>query len=539
MFERIRNEILFLIHSTDVKEVNNHTNNEDIGIYMIYIDNFDDERIIPFYIGQTGSGDKRCFQKRYKEHLQELMALNRLEYDYYKLYLLKGFYDGSYKACKMFEYMVNHNCTLKDFHMVVLETVSAQVSNIQEILEQKEQLYISKYLPAFLGFNQINSVIERNKQTDSIKIQECELEECTNFSKYWGFGYTKFNYYHCFNKESFSTDCDDLKKLKEILRNRYYDENRFKDNDIKLVKLRKEQQELNLKKENLEIEFDKKFLEILKEYCAKNQIGINQKLKEIKETLIFQNENQIKEINVYFKRKKINESIVNILNGDTGFVIWRKKYLDVIKMMHITKNEIYNNENVRQVDDRMRLLPKKDYNSFPLKDKYEDITFGEMHDNELMMNIEFSNHGLSDWIDYCITKIDYKLNKDSKIIEQKNIFINTYTNKVDKNEPYFECDFGDTYKFRKTPFNVKRYPDYISTTMEVQNGINDFTLATHISYSLNEILNKINGLIDESTSVKVMLKSKMKNKCRYYIEDYYNKDNILKNKLIEVLNSKK
>lgn len=106
---------------------------------MIYIDNFSDEKIIPFYIGQTIN-----LQRRYKEHLSEIMALNRLDYDYYNTLLFNKFYDGSLKMCKMFKYMVDHVCSLKDFHMIILENV-----NEMNKLEQKEQKYFKVYHPAF------------------------------------------------------------------------------------------------------------------------------------------------------------------------------------------------------------------------------------------------------------------------------------------------------------------------------------------------------------------------------------------------------
>lgn len=149
MFDELKSKIKTLIKDSQDKEINNETNNKNIGIYMIYIDNFNDDRIIPIYIGQTGCGKNRNFQNRYKEHLQEVMALNRLKYNYYKDVLLSGFYEGHYKTCKIFQYMVNHNCTLKDFHMIVLEEIDIENDKSQEILNQKEQEYFSKYLPAF------------------------------------------------------------------------------------------------------------------------------------------------------------------------------------------------------------------------------------------------------------------------------------------------------------------------------------------------------------------------------------------------------
>ena len=34
------------------------------------------------------------------------------------------------------------------------------------------------------------------------------------------------------------------------------------------------------------------------------------------------------------------------------------------------------------------------YKAFPLKDKYQEIEFGMLNDNELVINFEFSNNGI-------------------------------------------------------------------------------------------------------------------------------------------------
>ena len=102
MFEEIRNKVKNIINDKDIEEINNKSDNKNIGIYMIYIDNFNDDKIIPIYIGQTGCGKNRNFQNRYKEHLQEIMALNRLEYNYYKELLFDNFYDGIIKRVRFF-----------------------------------------------------------------------------------------------------------------------------------------------------------------------------------------------------------------------------------------------------------------------------------------------------------------------------------------------------------------------------------------------------------------------------------------------------
>lgn len=54
MFEEIKNKVKKIIKDKNIEEINNNTDNKNIGIYMIYIDNFNDDKVIPIYIGQSG-----------------------------------------------------------------------------------------------------------------------------------------------------------------------------------------------------------------------------------------------------------------------------------------------------------------------------------------------------------------------------------------------------------------------------------------------------------------------------------------------------
>ncbi len=287
---------------------------------MIYIDNFNDDKVIPIYIGQTGYGKNRNFQNRYKEHLQEIMALNRLEFNYYKELLLDNFYDGHYKTCKIFQYMVDHSCTLKDFHMIVLEKIEENSDNIQELLDKMEQKYFKKYLPAFLGFNQINTVVETNKEffenpnnpagfIASDKLLNYELEDCENFIKYFGYGYTKFNYYHCYpktytvGKNSRKIEYE-LRNKKELLKSKYYVENKFKEYDDKLPKLEKKHEKNNKELQQNEKLFEEQYEPKIKEYCQNYKIEIIQKYQDIVNLLIYRNKEDIINFKKYLKRKK-------------------------------------------------------------------------------------------------------------------------------------------------------------------------------------------------------------------------------------------
>lgn len=558
MFEEIKNKVKKIIKDRNVEEINNNTDSKNIGIYMIYIDNLNDDKVIPIYIGQTGYGKNRNFQNRYKEHLQEIMALNRLEYNYYKELLLDNFYDGHYKSCKIFQYMVDHNCTLKDFRMIVLEKIDENSDNIQELLDKKEQKYFTEFLPAFFGFNQVNTVVEANKEffanfnnlegfVASDKLLNYELDDCENFIKYFGYGYTKFNYYHCYPKtytvgENSKKIEYELRDKKELLKNKYYDENKFKKYNDKLPILEKKYEKNNEELQQNKKIFEERYEPEIKEYCQKYKIGIIQKYQDIVDVLIYQDKENIIDLKKYLKRKKIDVNILENFNKDNEFTNWREKHISLLRKNNELKDEIRNCRLVKRTDDLMRILPRKEYDAFPLKDKYQEIEFNRLDNNELVINLDFSNNGIcNDWwcFSYNLIKMDYKLNINNKIIEKKNIFILPQNNEGNNEIKYFEKDRVETFKLKKSPFCVRNFPDYISTTMEVQNGINEFTLMNKTKYDFKEILDEINSFIDAKTRVRVEVRNRMKNKCKEFIECNYKTDNLLKYKIIQFFNRKR
>ena len=558
MFEEIKNKVKKIIKDRNVEEINNNTDSKNIGIYMIYIDNFNDDKVIPIYIGQTGYGKNRNFQNRYKEHLQEIMALNRLEYNYYKELLLDNFYDGHYKSCKIFQYMVDHNCTLKDFRMIVLEKIDGNSDNIQELLDKKELIYFTDFFPAFFGFNQVNTVVEANKEffanfnnlegfVASDKLLNYELDDCENFIKYFGYGYTKFNYYHCYPKtytvgENSKKIEYELRDKKELLKNKYYDENKFKKYNDKLPKLEKKYEKNNEELQQNKKIFEERYEPEIKEYCQKYKIGIIQKYQDIVDVLIYQDKENIIDFKKYLKRKKIDVNILENFNKDNEFTNWREKHISLLRKNNELKDEIRNCRLVKRTDDLMRILPRKEYDAFPLKDKYQEIEFNRLDNNELVINLDFSNNGIcNDWwcFSYNLIKMDYKLNINNKIIEKKNIFILPQNNEGNNEIKYFEKDRVETFKLKKSPFCVRNFPDYISTTMEVQNGINEFTLMNKTKYDFKEILDEINSFIDAKTRVRVEVRNRMKNKCKEFIECNYKTDNLLKYKIIQFFNRKR
>lgn len=154
IFKKTKEKIIDIIESlkSSSYEVTQNSKNKTTGIYMIYIDGFESNEVLPIYIGKSID-----IQKRYKQHYTELLALNRLSYEEYKKYFFlknTSFYDGHFKTSKIFKYMVENQKTLKDFHMIILEQTD------ESELDFKEKKYINEFNSCYFGFNQLNSLTD-------------------------------------------------------------------------------------------------------------------------------------------------------------------------------------------------------------------------------------------------------------------------------------------------------------------------------------------------------------------------------------------
>lgn len=187
-FQQVKEEICALIQTKP--QVTASTPRGVSGIYLLYVDDFSDDKVLPIYIGQTTD-----FKARLRQHVSDVSKLNDVPYhEYYNRFFWGAKqYDGHFKSCKIFKYMVEHQCLLKDLRMIILEECG------KDALHEREQFYLSKYLPAFLGFNQINSITEqwelRTKPREYVERQKTDADL---FAEYIGFGFTKFNYLHAF-----------------------------------------------------------------------------------------------------------------------------------------------------------------------------------------------------------------------------------------------------------------------------------------------------------------------------------------------------
>lgn len=200
--DHVKERVKQLIQDNAYREVTPETKYKVTGIYMIYIDNFDSDKFVPIYIGQS-----KDIQRRYKEHLCEILSLNRLSYETYYEYFFSEFesyYEGKFKACKIFKYMLENNCTLQDFRMIILEEAD------ETDLKRKEQEYFQKLLPSFSGFNQLNSFLANIKfkfKRDRLTKLEISnfLDLCQkdidNIYSYYEYGFTQFNFEHAFSRD--------------------------------------------------------------------------------------------------------------------------------------------------------------------------------------------------------------------------------------------------------------------------------------------------------------------------------------------------
>lgn len=191
-FDEIKNAVKRIVKSHTY--INDEYVGPRSGIYMLYVDNFSDSTVIPIYVGKTVN-----FRQRLKQHIRDIDLINQTSFADYQTAFLRGAfgmkcpYDGKFKACKIFKYMVDHACVWDDLRMIVLEYCE------KEQLEEKEQAWIEKLRPAYVGFNQIDSLTlqwvlkDRPQEYRDLVIHEAEL-----FRYYLDYGYSAFNYLHSF-----------------------------------------------------------------------------------------------------------------------------------------------------------------------------------------------------------------------------------------------------------------------------------------------------------------------------------------------------
>lgn len=531
--EDVKLQFHHLIQKNSAKEVTTETKYKISGIYMIYINNFSSDTIIPMYIGRSED-----IQKRYKQHFEEILALNRLSSEEYHKYFFSkaySFYEGKFKSPKIFKYMMEQNCTLKDFRMVVLEEVE------KESLIEKEQEYFQRLLPSFFGFNQFNSFLKQvNLRVTKSEMGPTETRDFLSIlsqdvrciSPYYEYGYTRFNFEHAFPKGFFLS---------------------LKDRDLIIDETNSVFQEIECELEKLERLYN---IDYERNELRKELDVMDNKIKKLEELKIstfedgkeaitaLRNEitEKFKELGIYKNKIPINNFVNSILSDEpqeykTRFLKFLTIYdcdmdfyeLYEDKINHITvvaaalnktkelhdESFMFQRQKTKQnLHKRYRLIyPGHPFTPYSLGDISKNLTIETNDEYELSntchINIYISNNGNSGVevrkashiikIDYCYIDITGNRTDKSYYID------NETTRNCQSGLRYFEKDFYDNFVFKKVPFKLISLIDgeidnsFISINAEIKHGMNDYTLKDKSLVQLTAVLDEIQQTIDEET----------------------------------------
>ncbi|HHT7061361.1 TPA: excinuclease ABC subunit C [Bacillus cereus] len=477
--DNVREQVKQFIQDNSYREVTPDTKYKVSGIYMIYIDNLSNDKVVPIYIGQS-----KDIQRRFKDHLCEIFSLNRLSYEKYYEYLFSKYYEGKFKACKIFKYMLENNCTLQDFRMIILEETD------ESDLEMKEQEYFQKLLPSFFGFNQLNSFLtdlkfkfKRDKLTKleiSNFLDICQ-KDIDNIYSYYEYGFTQFNFEHVFRRDIIPL----LKRAEQL-------------DDIILAKCKK---------------LNSNIYQLFKHYNLESEIHALQELYTYREDYLTVKEQYndllkqqptgiimkfLKNISLFNKKEKNLERILSKK---------RNKYASYFEA-YSTKQEIL-------LHKRYKLLfPTCEFEPFPLKDKPNTIELKVEKENSFLntchLHIYISNNGINRSEHYrkepYIIRIDYcYINPEGKKIQKEYYIKNETTEDCRRGISYIEKDFNDPYATRPNQFTISRLKrnkidnSFISILSEYKHGINDYTIKDKRLYKLKTVFNRLQKLTNTAT----------------------------------------
>lgn len=405
------------------------------GIYLLYIDDFSDEKIIPIYIGKTLD-----LQKKYQIHISEFLALNRLYSHHYEYTLLDDFYDQDHETIKMFQYMVDHDCKLTQIKMIILNKMSQNKDKIFKA----ELKWINNTESPYLGFNQFNTVTQLNRLKSLNKYDShlesqncCKLlhDDCKKIIQLWDYGYTEFNFLQGF------PSVDDL----------YYWEHSYK---LELNQVFNEVLEL----------FDQKYPEDYKRYY---------RLKlEIK------------------RDKAMKKSLIKSKAS--------KKYINKFDNTVKNKMEAINDgERTLKLNRNQSLLPHKKYSIYPLGYLYDFLIHPPIDElskiDSCYINVKISNSG-TDEMEPDIIMIECVVYLDGQSFNRQFFIANEATTFLDKDDfCYIEKDLAHV-SFKREPFHpiafIGKVPfkHMISIESEYKTGMNDLLFWRTDKVELEEAL---------------------------------------------------
>ncbi|WP_018782178.1 hypothetical protein [Bacillus sp. 95MFCvi2.1] len=531
--DNIKFQVKQLIQDNLYREVTSETKHNISGIYMIYIDNFTSEKIVPIYIGKAVN-----IQTRHKQHFEEIISLNRLSYDeYYKYFFSKSqsFYDGNFKACKIFKYMIENNCSLRDFRMTILEEVD------EEYLEEKEQEYFRQLLPSFFGFNQINSRTEYPKlrplsssKTDQYLTLLQEDIDC--ISSYYEYGFTKFNLEYAFDR-GYSFLLRDNEQLNNEILEKYEEVTSNVDKLLKRYNLDAEENEIQRLNEQKRKAWEE-YLRVRDECDESVDKLENEIIEKFKELNIYSNKIPVTNFirSIFFREEsekpKYRKNFYKYLDSQKcGFDFYEffdkqiHEVNDTFKerenksKLHDEACELSTQKKNRNTNERYKMIfPSIRFTSFPLRDRCDPNTIGIKVEDAVLNTCHFKIY-----ISNNARTRNFEIRKDPDIIRFDYCFIDNEGNRTEKkyyidNETtrncqagieYFEKDFYDMWSINKKGFKISSMINnevdnsFISVLTEYKHGINDYTIKDKKLIKLSSVLDEVQQLIDEETQFNI------------------------------------
>lgn len=362
-FERIKSDVKELIQKCKDNTIHDNPSDSRSGIYMIYIDDFTDNKILPVYIGQTSN-----FRRRYTQHLRSLRHLYGFGNKNYLRALNNNWFSGKYFYCKLFCYLADHSLKEKDLKMVVLEEIDDPKTK-----DERENYYIERLLLPYIGFNQVNTITFHHKVINST---EWELDnenkkmlityadnDTLRLGEWWDYGYSEFNsiiafrllyeYSHTFTSTAL---CKKMSSLIKI----------FKENNDFLIEYLSLMEYLNETSYNSVFEICG---DIVGDFFDENKLKSNIKKIEFSKYLASDDESYFKKVNNYIKRyskSDILELIKRIPTDKMDAIVKIKQERERKQLrMKVVDDEIFK----RKTIEGRQLIPNCDLDFYDMRER--------------------------------------------------------------------------------------------------------------------------------------------------------------------------
>jgi len=527
IFFDVKKKVEQLIRENKHREVTRFTNHKEPGIYMLFIDDFSDNKILPFYIGQTDN-----FQRRHYEHLSEVMAINRLTYDYFENYLINNYYDGQYKAVKMFNYLLSHELTLDRVRMVILEQIEEK-----DIRDKKEIEYINRLYAPYIGFNQYNTISGYVKLTlenerkeyyllhnrkrklkdetpiwESLErkrkhfITETLGEELINIKLLFDYGYNLFNcnlikgtiksYFPQEYEDIFiNVKIDELNSLME--RSKNYEHERI----IQYSLITKAEKSIKTVIE-----------QYVNDYFEANGLRNKKNKEKLIDYYLYDKKDRPVDVEKYIKQySKGDKNFFNKIAGEDE--IWNKieKERNIIQEQSIVANQLKEEHSkcIRKIFE-LRGLHLEKYVPYPLKDLYQEHIFANNTINTCNILVDYTSDRANYNIDTypAVMRVATKVIDTTGTIIEKEWFVeNSLSDFFENNDKkyYVRRSFFSVHK--PDPFNlsISGADTKISLKAEYDTGINEYTLSKYKSVTLSEVYDELESLIDDNMELKIII----------------------------------